>query len=96
MAEIIDRQMLLNFVLNEVSEKNSKIIIKEIDNNKNTRQKYIHIKRKIDIERYIENDMPIDEKKDFEELLEKDKKLKAYHDLSKDVDEFISIMANFA
>lgn len=93
MAQNINRRMLLNFVLNEVSEKHDKYILKEIDNDKLTRLRYINVKRKIDVERYLEHDMSVGERVEFEELLKKDKKLRKYYDLSKDVDRFIKVMA---
>jgi hypothetical protein len=86
--------MLLDFVLNEVSEKSHKYILKRIDNDKVIRLKYLKLKRKIDVERYLDNDMPADERIEFEELLKKDKKLRVYLDLSKDVNEFLSTMFN--
>lgn len=85
--------MLLNFVLNEVSEKKHKYILKMIDNDNVTRLRYLRLKRKIDVERYLENDMSVGERMEFEKLLKKDKKLRGYFNLSKDVDEFISTMA---
>jgi hypothetical protein len=85
--------MLLNFVLNEVSEKKHKHILKKIDNDNVTRLRYLRLKRKIDVERYLENDMSVGERMEFEKLLKKDKKLRGYYNLSKDVDKFISTMA---
>ena len=66
MAQSINRRMLLNFVLNEVSEKHHKFILKEIDNDKFTRLRYIHVKRKIDVERHLENYMSVGERIEFE------------------------------
>lgn len=93
MTQSIDRRMLLNFVLNEVSEKSHKYILKKIDNDKIIRLRYLQLKRKIDVERYLDNDMSVGERIEFEELLKNDKKLRVYFELSKDIDEFISAMA---
>lgn len=92
MTQSINRRMLLDFVLNEVSEKSHKYILKKIDNDKVIRLRYLQLKRKIDVERYLDNDMPISERIEFEKLLKKDKKLRVYFDLSKDVNEFLSTM----
>ncbi|NOQ27120.1 MAG: hypothetical protein GQ564_17305 [Bacteroidales bacterium] len=94
MTQTIDRQMLLNFVLNEVSEKNHKYILKKIDNDKIIRLRYLQLKRKIDVEKYLDNDMSVGERIEFEELLKNDKKLRVYFELSKDVNEFLSAMVN--
>lgn len=93
MTQSVNHQALLNFVLNEASEKHHKFIIEEIDNDKITRLKYLKVKRKIDVERYLENDMSVGERVEFEELLKKDKKLRRYYNLSKDIDRFIKAMA---
>lgn len=93
MTQSINRRILLDFVLNEAPEKSHKYILKKIDSDKLTRLRYLRLKRKIDVERYLDNDMSVGERIEFEELLKKDKKLRGYYNLSKDVDEFLSTMA---
>ena len=84
MTQRINRQMLLNFVLNEVSEKQHKCILNEIENDEITRGLYIQVKREFDIEKYLDNDMSVGERIELEELLKKDMKLKEHFVLSKD------------
>ena len=85
----INRQVLLNFVLNDVSEKQHKRILKKIKNNKAIREIYHEIKQEIDVQRYSDDEMPPEERIEFEKKMEKDPKLKAYYNLCKDVDGFL-------
>ena len=91
MAQPINRQMLVDFILGEVSEKQQKRILKEIENDEIIRGWYLQEKRKLDIEKYLDNDMSVGERIELEELLKKDMKLKKDFVLSKDINEFLKI-----
>lgn len=85
----INRLVLLNFVLNNVSEIQHKRILKRIENNKAIRELYHEIKREIDVQRYADDEMSSEERIEFEKKMEEDPELKANYNLYKDVDGFL-------
>ena len=89
MSEPIDEQFLFDFLLGDVSKDNCIRIIKEIETDEVTRNLYLKKKRELDIERYLNNDMPLREKIQLKKLLKKDPILKKQFNLRKDVNDFI-------
>jgi tetratricopeptide (TPR) repeat protein len=84
--------MLIDFILDDVSEKQHKCIIEEIKNNESVRSRYLTEKRKIDAERYLSDEMFLGERIEFEDLLENDSNLKKHFELSEDINFAINIM----
>lgn len=92
MLQPINTQMLIDFIFDDVSDKQHERIAKEISTNENIRIMYLKEKRKIDVERYLSDEMYLGERIEFEELLENDSKLKEHFELSEDVSLAISTM----
>ena len=92
MLHSINTQMLIDFILDDVSEKQHKRIVKEIKTNETVRARYLAEKRKIDVERYLSDEMYLGERIEFEELLDNDSKLKEHFELSEDINFAIDIM----
>lgn len=92
MLHSINTQMLIDFIFDDVSEKQHKRIVKEIKANETIRSRYLIEKRKIDVERYLSDEMYLGERIEFEELLDNDSKLKEHFELSEDINFAINIM----
>lgn len=84
--------MLIDFILDDVSEKQHKSIVEEIKTNETIRSRYLTEKRKIDAERYLFDEMYLGERIEFEDLLKNDSKLKKHFELSEDINFAINIM----
>lgn len=84
--------MLIDFIFDDVSEKQHKSIVEEIKTNESIRNRYLIEKRKIDAERYLSNEMYLGERVEFEDLLENDSKLKEHFELSEDINFAINLM----
>lgn len=89
----VNRQILLDFILNETTEEQQKQMLQEIRNCEIIRQWYLKVKRELDAERYINDEMSIHEKIEFEEILKVNIDLREYLDLSSEINVFLRIEA---
>ncbi len=85
----ITKEQLVNFVLNNVNEKEYQRISEAINTNPATKERYLFEKRKHDVERYLDNEMEIGERCEIEELLETNPRLHAHYELNKDIIEVL-------
>lgn len=81
------------FVLNELKGEHREKITKAINDNEIIKEMYLVEKRQYDAERYLDNEMSIEENCEFEDLIIKNPSLKEHLALSKDIDEFLNIEA---
>ncbi|NOQ26316.1 MAG: hypothetical protein GQ564_13205 [Bacteroidales bacterium] len=71
----ITKEQLVNFVFNDVNEEERKKITEAINTNPVTKERYLYEKRKIDVERYVNDEMDIGECCEIEELIKMDSRL---------------------
>ena len=83
----ITEEQLIYFVLNAVYEEERQQITKAINTNPEIKERYLFEKRKIDVERYLDNKMDIGECCEIEELLKTNSRLSEYFELKKELNE---------
>ena len=83
----ITQKQLINFVIYDVEVKEHKEIIEAIITNPVVKERYLHEKRKYDVERYLNNKMDIGERCEIEELITIDTRLFEYFKLRKSLNE---------
>lgn len=89
----ITHDQISAFVLNELKGKQREKIVKAINTNEIIREMYLCEKRQYDVERYLDNEMSIEEYCEFEDLLTKKPSLNEYFVLSKDINDFLHVEA---
>ncbi|NOQ28400.1 MAG: hypothetical protein GQ564_23805 [Bacteroidales bacterium] len=78
----ITKEQLVNFVFNDVNEEERKNITEAINTNPVTKERYLYEKRKIDVERYVNDEMDIGESCEIEELIKMDSRLYDHFELN--------------
>ncbi|NOQ24516.1 MAG: hypothetical protein GQ564_04065 [Bacteroidales bacterium] len=78
----ITKEMLVNFVSNDVSDEEREMISEAIISNSLIKDRYLYEKRKNDIERCIDGEMTIGEHCEIEELIKMDSRLFDYFELN--------------
>lgn len=91
MRSPITTSQIISFIINNVNENNSEEITKTIYSDALIRRMYMSEKRKYNIERYLDKEMGIIERFEFEELLKNDSSLNEHFILSKIINESLQI-----
>jgi tetratricopeptide (TPR) repeat protein len=89
----ISKDQIINFILHTVEEDQQKHITEAINTDTVTKEMYLFEKRKYDVERYLDDEMNLGERFEIEELIKINPRLFDYHELSKDVNDFLQIEA---
>ncbi|NOQ25912.1 MAG: hypothetical protein GQ564_11165 [Bacteroidales bacterium] len=81
----ITKEMLVNFVLNDINDEEREMISEAINTKSLIKERYLFEKRKHDIERYLDDEMTIGESCEMEELIKIDSRLFDYFELNNGV-----------
>ena len=91
----ITKEQLVNIVLNDINDKEYKKISKAINTDSLTKERYLNVKRRYDVDRYIDNKMDFGERCEIEDILRVNIRLYDYFELRKNAyEEKLNVSVN--